>query len=208
MVFALLTGYTAIPTFAATIVTNKNYITPDTIVTADNAYDVLAYLHIDKSNIVKINSNYSRQNDLTVQDLEKAIKKAKDHPKYINDKSNISSTSNALNSFTRANSVGTVMLYYDVNCDGYIVSYEVAGNYSGKKWVGASSASVSVDGNGDTGPISYEIGSKNLRLSYTSSLITLNAKVVVETYAGIGPLKVKIASQTVTSYKTWNTSYI
>lgn len=99
------------------------------------------------------------------------------------------------------------MLYRQVNCDAYTVEYEVAGRYSGRSWVGANSASVSVDS--DSLVTTYKVGSKSMNLTYTSSAITLKAKIVVDTYIGVGNVGlIKINSQTVNTTATWDTSYI
>jgi len=103
-------------------------------------------------------------------------------------------------------SSGTVMLYATVNVgDSYTVEYEVAGQYADGKWTGASSATATVDSNFIL--YTYKIASKELKLSYTSSTITLKAKVVVDIYVGVGDYGlVKIGSQTINSTVNWYAS--
>lgn len=119
-------------------------ITTNTVITQANLPIVLNYLNINSSNFIKSKNS----NGLTtVGELEKAIKQAKTQPSVIyTSDSNTNKHSLTTDIAIRPLATnGTKMLYKQVNCDAFTVEYEVAGKYSGKKWVGANSASVSVD---------------------------------------------------------------
>lgn len=197
MVFALV-----VPGYAQE---KETSISSETVITEDNISEVLEYLGIDPNNFIK--TDVAGTSARTVGDLEKAIKQAKKLPSEVNGKVKSKGfNGTADKSVASAASSGTVMLYATVNVgDSYTVEYEVAGQYADGKWTGASSATATVDSNFIL--YTYKIASKELKLSYTSSTITLKAKVVVDIYVGVGDYGlVKIGSQTINSTVNWYAS--
>lgn len=91
--------------------------------------------------------------------------------------------------------------------DAYTFSVTVCAQYSGKKFTGVGSASVSV--NSAQLAIVYKVGANNLTTSYTSSKITLGGSVDIDSYVGVGSVGIiKIGTNTCSPSKTWKASRV
>jgi len=175
-------------------------ISPNTVITKDNMNEVLKYLGIDSSNFIQTDESKNSKIE-TVKDLENAIQQCKKQPSVINStysETNVSSVSaNSNSAMATANAVGTVMMYLTTNCDGYTLTYSVAGQYSGAKWTGCGGAWVSIDSLDVIFVRKVDSVSFNITLTDNNNNLCMKAAVNVGLYIGLKYGIVKVSSQTV-----------
>lgn len=172
MVFTLM-----VPGYAQA---KESSISSDTIITEYNIYEVLEYLGIDSSTLVKADTVTGVN---TVGELEKSISQAKKLPKTVNYTLGSTNNTEDTKAYSLATS-GTVALYSEYDSGSYTVTYGCSGQFSNRSWTGVSGTNISIDT--DQEVYVYKIASNpQLSANYTSSTITMKAKYTVDTYISI-----------------------
>ncbi|EJW13745.1 hypothetical protein M5X00_05410 [Paenibacillus alvei] len=182
-------------------------LTPDTIITNENVYQVIEYLGLDPRDLKKSDTDDSIP--VTVGELEQALNQSKQLPKEVTSTENLNKVAPlAASSFC----TGFQNLYYTTNLGGsFELSYEVGINYSWNKYTSVNSATVSVIDNDDNALTSFTIASKDVGANVIDSgnKVELKATVKVDswfTVAGVG--LIKLTTTTVKTSKEWTTTSI
>lgn len=143
--------------------TQKDF-SADTVITKDNANEILKHYGIDPTKIDK-SKDVSTLPQITVGDLEKALEEAKNTPKTIVDRDDAvteeanndisAADTKKTNNDVSAAATGTATVHKDVKyTDTLTVNYTVSGYYykstTVKWWTGALGSSIATTSSGPT----------------------------------------------------------
>lgn len=208
MVFCMTILTVPVITYAQTI----SSISSNTVITKDNLFEVLEYLGIDSSEVIKTDN--VGDCDITVGDLKKYIEQAKKHPKEIvinqiqNTEKSKTDSSSADSSFSSSallsgglTGVGTLMLYNLNLYGGCRVSYSVSASYAYGSWKSVNYGNASVSS--ETPGVTNVLTSQTNVMSCTNTTITLTSTVDVEQRIGIAGYGIPFNSFRVTSTMYW-----
>lgn len=183
-----------------TVAINKNnslYISPNTVITKDNIYDVLSYLGIDSTGFIRTDEENSLEN-ITVGQLEDIISY-----RTMDSSDNEASLAVApLRSIALSDNLtmpsaarsgigygtGTIVLRRVSDLDSYKLTYTCSAMYSGGRWTGIGNCDVTINESYLIAGIKYKITEKkNLSASMSTdkSKITMNSTVVVGAFLSV-----------------------
>lgn len=198
----------SVPAFAATESPQgkANPISPSTVITAENIYDVLQYVGIDSKYFTK--SETVSSDLVTVKELQEAIAQVEsENSKSATYKSFVTpSNPPVINSIPPE----PVTLTNEIDHSSYYLDYTVTGSYnpSNGTFVGASNPKVSLwEPHLQT---HHKIDSKSIHASVVSnySAIELDANLVIGIYYSLPVGEVEIGSEDVNDTSYWYASDI
>lgn len=183
-------------------------LSSDTVVTKENADQIMEYLGLDPSNLVSSDTiSDDSVEPVTLGELQQALVQLEQSPKEVITTENFNSLATQTNSNF---CTGLKMLYYTTNLGGsFDLSYEVAANYSWNKYTSANNATVSVNNNTDNPLISFTIASKDVGAKVISNgeKVEMKATVKVDSWLTLfNTGLVKVTTTTVNTTKEWNTT--
>lgn len=177
-------------------------ITSDTVITSENATDVMRYLGLESSDVISCDT--SEYKSYTVGELQEVLNSAKSFPQNDNLAEINTGTQNKGNGNLLRSSVKT-LTYTSHGDGGYTFTATVSGKYSGKKWTGVGTIDAAIDS--DSLLTVYKVTSNDLEATWTSSKITLGGSADISAYIGVGDLGlVETHSFTISPYKVWTAS--
>jgi len=186
--------------------------TNETVITEDNIYDVMKYLGLDESKVVKNPDNYMRA-DVTIGDLLNAIEEAKSFPKvfmdieltdsdvynnYESKNLKIENSSKAAQTVSRSSVMGTMTLYYTATGE-----ININPNTGKKFWTRYLNSTVDPRSTG-IGTY-YQVERINSWVGYIEGIPTYNTTLVVKAdfvvgfYVGVKGIGIHISDIPVTS---------
>ncbi|MDR3626525.1 MAG: hypothetical protein P4L45_06815 [Ignavibacteriaceae bacterium] len=205
MITAICTLFTVSSVAFAAGATNVS-ITPSTVITQDNIYDVLNYLGIDSSKYTKSSTPLESQ-ITTVQDLKDAIQKFSTENKRI---LSSSATNTVLPSANSPMVSGTRSLSQTDAYSTYSLNYSITVTYSGNNsgnlhFTGAIGGSITIDSTG-IGLVSTIENPNNFNLMCSASTATMQATVLVDNYLLVQSGYLYLNQQTINSTHNWQSS--
>ena len=189
---------------------NKEYLSPDTILTRANIYQVLEYMGIDANNIIDTGTQGATE-IITLKELEDSIQQFLKYNQESLEEFNNANKMNSLsidpidnhnNMITYGVRTDTGSLYLQTTETVYGMTRSCWGSYSRGSWTGATSGNVTGGYGWDVAGYKYqveEIYSMNLVLQDSNKTIQMNSSYEVGGYIKVLGLGVKVMSNRVDS---------
>lgn len=179
-------------TSASTSVSKSNKIDSNTVITNNNIYDVLKYLNLNQSDLIK--GNKTEKSVSTVGEFQKAIEQSKKQKITVETKAvpdklrNDTTKSNNANIATYSDDdspVDSQRVYRDLDETNYKVEFSCSGSYTHGQWCGVSGEDAELS-NAGSSFYSYAITSKkDLSATFTSDRITMHHDIMVTGYVSL-----------------------
>jgi len=188
----------------------------DTVITEDNMNDILKYYGLDPSTVVKNDKPVT--SDVTVRDLETAIKAAKQLPHAITTHDDNPANVNVTTNDFTIQETGTATVSRDSTITSSLVmKYSATGRYyksdSTKYWTEALGADIEIAS--DTSPSYYydideirKLTNKVVNAGTSSSYLQMDYDYTVGYYIGVMGYGIRLWSIPIDGYSTFNSSYI
>ena len=194
----------------------KSTFAKDTVITEDNMNDILKYYGLDPSNVIKLNKPVTR--DVTVQDLEKALKEFDKLPKTITIHDDNPTNVKVTNNITTKAVTGTATITKDNNITtSLVVRYFDTGKFykngSTKYWTDALGTDLKIVSD-PTATYFYLIDKISkltntiYKASTSKSYLQMDYKYDVGCYLGVNGYGIKYKSITINGYSRFDNSYI